>query len=153
MHSNIISTLKTEFAGCIRKSCETLECRLELSNIPETKAIFDLDCIATKQFIKGKRCDYVIAVMDTQATFVIPVEFKTNYVIVEKVKQQLEGGVRLIQKHSQGQFLCHPVLVSKSISKPALKELRLVKIEYNGRTARIRHNFCNQQLQWDKTKK
>ena len=153
MPSNIISILKTKFAVCTCTSCEKSVCKLKFKKVPNTKIMLDVDCIATQHPIQGKRCDYIIAVMDGQSTFIIPVEFKTKHVDVEKVKEQLEGGMRFIQKYWQGHFVCHPVLVSKFISPQAFKKLQRAKIQYNGGTARIRRISCNQQLQWDRVKK
>ena len=153
MPSNIISILKTKFAVCTCTSCEKSVCKLKFKNVPNRKVILDVDCIAKQQSTQGKRCDYIIAVMDGQSTFIIPVEFKTNRVVVEDLKNQLEGGMRFIQQCYKGQFVCYPVLVSKSISRSSTKKLQRAKIQYNGGTARIRRISCNQQLRWDRVKK
>lgn len=153
MSSNIISTLRETFAECVCTSCEEPGCKLKFKNVPKKKVILSIDCIAKCHPIQGKRCDYIITVMDGQSIFFIPVEFKTNRVVVQDITEQLGGGMDFIQQYCPDQFVCYPVLVSKSISRSASKALQKAKIRYNGRTARIRRISCNQSLQWNNVKK
>lgn len=148
--SNIVSTLRNKFNRCTCTSCEKPKCKFKFENVPNEKVILNMDLIKKPRFILSKKCDYMIAVMDGHSAFLIPVEFKSSSMKVNHIKEQLEGGIRFIQRHCKNKFVCYPVLVSKSISRPESRKLQKIVISYNGKTARIRHVSCNQSVRWDK---
>ena len=149
--SATISTLKSKFGQCIRQSCEDSNCKINLSAFPKEKIILDIDCIEDQKLssIRGEKCDRLIVVEESGVIFLLPVEFKTTRVIPDKVKKQLEGGVRFFKSHHANQFNCYPVLVSKSLRRTVSKKLQRVSISYNGKQARIKHVLCNQSLSWN----
>ena len=152
--SSIVPTLRSRFSKCVRSSCESQNCKLNLNAFPSEKIILDIDCIAEEKrsSIKGKRCDSIIVVEEGGILFLLPVEFKTNRVIPEEVKEQLEGGIRFFKNHHQNQFGCYPVLVSKTLNRQVSKKLQQVKVRYNGKQARIKHVSCDRSLLWSKVK-
>lgn len=152
--SSPVPTLRSRFGKCVRNSCESQNCKLNLDAFPNEKVILDVDCIAKeKRFsIKGNRCDSIIVVEEGSILFLLPVEFKTKWVIPDKVKNQLEGGIRFFKNHHQNQFNCYPVLVSKTLNRQVSKKLQQVKVKYNGKQVRIKHVLCGRSLLWSKVK-
>lgn len=148
--SSTISTLRSIFGQCISNVCERSKCKLKLSAFPNQRIILDIDCVAEQDpsSVRGERCDSLIVVAKDGVIFLLPVEFKTNRVIPDKVKKQLEGGIRFFKSYHAEQFNCYPVLVSKSLSGPVRKKLQQVSISCNGRKARIKHVLCNDSLSW-----
>ena len=152
--SSPVPALRSRFSKCVRNSCESPNCKLNLDAFPSEKIILDIDCIAEeKRFsIKGKRCDYIIVLEEGGILFLLLVEFKTNRVIPEEVREQLEGGIRLFKSYHQNQFNCYPVLVSKALNRRVSKKLQHVRVRYNGKQARIKHVSCGRSLLWSKIK-
>ena len=97
--SSAVPTLRSRFSQCVRESCETSNCKLNLNAFPSEKIILDIDCIAEKNpsHVQGERCDYIIVVRKNGRVFLLPVEVKTKRVIPDKVKTQLEGGIRFLR--------------------------------------------------------
>lgn len=150
--SSTISALKSKFGHCIRLFCENSNCRLNLGAFPNQKIILDIDCITEQKsfHVRGERCDAIIVVEEGGNIFLLPVEFKTTRVIPDKVKKQLEGGIKFFRKHHKDHFNCYPVLVSKRLARTVSRKLQQVSISYNGRKARIKHVLCNDSLSWNK---
>ena len=149
--SSTISTLRSKFSQCIRQSCEDSNCKLNLIAFPNQKIILDIDCIVNQRssLVRDERCDRLIVVEKGGAISLLPVEFKTTRVIPDKVKKQLEGGIRFFKSYHQSQFNCYPILVSKSLRRPVSKKLQQVLVSYNGKFARIKHVLCNNLLSWN----
>ena len=148
--SPTLFTLKGLFSQCIRPSCEDSNCKLQLSSFPKQQIILDLDCIAQQRRspIQGKRCDRLIVIEAGDKIFLLPVEFKTTWVIPEKIKEQLEGGIGFFKKYHENQFHCYPVLVSRNLRTSIRKQLQKISISWNGRKTRIKHVLCNDSLSW-----
>lgn len=149
--SSTISTLKGKFSQCICHSCEVSKCKLKLSSFPSQKIILNIDCITNEKLaqIREERCDHLVVVDVRDIIFLLPVEFKTTMVIPDKVKKQLEGGIRFFKSYHAEQFNCHPVLVSKRLRRTVGKKLQQILISYNGKSARIKHVLCNASLSWN----
>ena len=149
--SSTVSTLRSKFKQCICASCEDSRCILRLSAFPSQKIILNIDCITQKKLaqIRGERCDRLVVVEERDIISLLPVEFKTTLVKPDKVKKQLEGGIRFFKSYHTEQFNCYPVLVSKSLKGSVRKKLQQVSISCNGKTARIKHVLCNRSLSWN----
>ena len=149
--SSIISTLRSKFSQCICHSCEESNCKLNLSAFPSQKIILNIDCITDNKLaqIRDERCDRLVVVEEHDSIFLLPVEFKTTLVIPDKVKKQLEGGIRFFKSYHAEQFNCHPVLVSKRLKRTVGKKLQQILISCNGKPARIKHVLCNAALSWN----
>ena len=149
--SSTISTLRSKFGQCICKVCERSKCKLKLSAFPSQKIILDVDCVAEQKPspVQGERCDSIIVAEKDGVVFLLPVEFKTTMVIPDKVKKQLEGGIRFFKSYHADQFNCHPVLVSKRLKRTVGKRLQQILISCNGKHARIKHVLCNASLSWN----
>jgi len=154
MHPDALA-LRNEYSGCARDTCEKAACKLHLSGFPPEKVILDIDCIAKQRpkHLAGERCDFIIVVGEGQSIFLIPVEFKTQRVIPDKIKSQLESGIIFLKKYSNAQFECYPVLVTRRLQRETGKKLRRIKIEHNGKATRVRHVRCNKPLSWRDVKR
>lgn len=148
--SSPVPTLRSRFSQCVRNSCESPNCKLNLNAFPGEKIILDIDCIAKQNpsYIQGERCDYVIVARKNGRVFFLPVEVKTKRVIPDKVKNQLEGGIRFFENHHHNQFTCYPVLVSKRLRPSISKKLQKISIGCNGKKIRIKHVLCGGSLSW-----
>lgn len=153
MHSDALA-LRNEYSVCARDACEKVECKLRLSGFPPEKVILDVDCIAEQRprRMAGERCDFIIVVGEGKSIFLIPVEFKTQRVIPDKIKSQLESGIKFFRAHSNAQFKCRPVLVTQRLRQQNRKKLQEIKIKHNGEMIRIRHVRCNKSLSWKDVK-
>ena len=149
--SSTISTLRSIFGQCIYNVCERSKCKLKLSAFPNQKIILDIDCVAEQEpsSVRGERCDSLIVVEKDSVVFLLPVEFKTTRIIPDKVKKQLEGGIKFFKSYHLNQFNCYPVLVSKGLRRTVRNKLQKVSISYNGKKARIKHVLCNASLSWN----
>ena len=152
--SSPVPALRSRFSKCVRNSCESQNCKLNLNAFPSEKIILDIDCIAKENpsHIQGERCDYIIVAKivakKNDLVFLLPVEFKTKRVIPDKVKNQLEGGIRFFEKHHQNQFMCCPILVSQGLRPSISKRLQKISIGCNGKNVRIKHVLCGGSLSW-----
>lgn len=148
--SSAVPTLRSRFSQCVRESCETSNCKLNLNAFPSEKIILDIDCIAKKNpsHVQGERCDYIIVARKNGRVFLLPVEVKTKRVIPDKVKTQLEGGIRFFENHHQNQFTCCPILVSKGLRPSISKKLQKISIGCHGQKVRIKHVLCGGSLSW-----
>ncbi|WP_462137450.1 hypothetical protein [Candidatus Mycalebacterium sp.] len=125
---------------------------MKLDGFPGERSIIDVDSALEPNQL-GRRCDYIIIVDEGENTFFLPVEFKRTNLNFIKIKEQLEGGIQSFKEHLK-QFICYPVLVSKSLRGQERKKLRKIQIDCgNQGKKRITHVRCNNLLSWKKIKK
>ena len=154
MHPDALE-LKNEYSGCVCDACQSNGCKLHLVGFSPEKFILDVDCIAEQrpERMAGERCDFIAVTEEGKSVFLIPIEFKTKRVVPEKVKSQLESGIKFFRAHSNAQFECRPVLVSQTLGRPNSKKLQEMKIKHNGEMIRIKHVRCNKKLSWKSARK
>ena len=152
---SVASALKSAFGTCVRDICKSNGCELHFDGFPSDKVILHVDCLAREwpEHMKGKRCDFIVVVQEGKSVFLLPVEFKTLYVVLDKIKSQLESGIIFLRNNSNAQFECYPVLVTRRLQREAGKKLQKIKIEHNGKAIRVRHVRCNKPLSWRDVKR
>ena len=152
--SSAVQMLKDKFGLCTETSCEVESCKLSLSEFPSENVILDIDCVDSKH-IRGRICDFIIVVEQGGPAFLIVIEIKSTAVSVrglDKIEEQLKGGMKFFERHCHNQFIPYPVLVSKRLKRPASKQLQEIVIRHKKKSARIRHKLCNQSLSWKEVK-
>ena len=159
---NYPSTLRKQYSQAVFDVCEENGCKMHLKGFPSEKVIIKFDDLITSK-TRGKRCDHLIFVYDTNGdNFFFPIEFKSEYIVPERVKKQLEGGINIFKKRLErdnfdiqdfNKCKCYPVLVSRKLTKHLRQKLVSVQINFGTCEPRIRHVLCNKSLKWGDVKK
>jgi len=152
---SVASALRSAFGACVRDICESNGCELHFDGFPSDKVILHVDCLAEQwpEYMRGKKCDFIIVVQEGKSVFLLPIEFKSLHLISDRIKNQLESGIIFLQKNSDAQFECYPVLVTRKLQRGADKKLQKIKIKHNGKAIRVRHVRCNKPLSWRDVKR
>ena len=147
-----VQVLKKKFEGCICNQCKKQNCKLELLDFPDTKVIFDVDCIFklpnhSKNYT-GKRCDYIIVATEGNNTFFLPLEFKSHNVRSAEVKEQLKDSINYFRKYISGAVKYYPILVSESLKQIERSILGKTDVQCPDGKKEIYHTPCKKPLDW-----
>ena len=131
----------------LTESCRQAGCRVSLTGVSPDRAIVNTESAFPAHGLEGKRCDYVLFVVNPQGNLVAaPMELKSGKVDASEAADQLQGGATFVEcaTPATSATVCCPILFhGRSIHSKERKALNRQKIEYCGQRVTIKTARCN----------
>ena len=122
-------------------------CRVFMTGVSPDRVIVNTESAFPAHGLEGKRCDYVLFVVNPQGNLVAaPMELKSGKVDASEAADQLQGGATFVEcaTPATSATVCCPILFhGRSIHSKERKALNRQKIEYCGQRVTIKTARCN----------
>ena len=132
--------------GNLSASCTRGGCRVDLSDIPPKRLIVDMDKACPISTMSGKRCDYVLFMVNYDGAMVtVPIELKRGDVHASEASEQLQQGATYAEKlvPEGSKPTCHLILFHGGRIHPnQRKVLNRSKVRFLNRPLTIKTARC-----------
>ena len=150
--SEVLNKLRSQVgAANLSNSCSRDGCQVDITDVPRSRVIIDVDKALSASTTTGKRCDYVLFFMDAENTLVtVPLELKSGGVdSISEVCEQLQQGATYAEDlaREDSEPICCPLLFhGKGIHKAQRPKLNRAKVRFRGRRLTIDTTRCGENL-------
>ncbi len=146
--SNVLNQIRVSVdKEHLTESCGEAGCKVFLTGVSSDRVIVDAESAFPAYGLKGKRCDYVLFVTNSQGELVAaPMELKSGNVDASGAADQLQGGATFAERFAPENpaTVCCPLLFhGRSIHPKERKALSRQKIEFCGEKVMIKTARCN----------
>jgi len=147
---SLLQTVREQVSReCFSNRCRKEGCLVSLSGAPESRVIVDCDCPRAPIDPDQQHCDYLVfAIADAGADWVIPMELKRGRLNVGIAVRQLQGGActaeSLVPQNMDVRF--RPIAVCRGIHRQQERQLRQLRVRFNGRDVAVRLLRCGARL-------
>ena len=86
---------------------------MDLTDVPSNRIIVDMDKVCQVSTVSGKRCDYVLILVNAECALVtVPIELKRGDVDASEASEQLQQGAAYAEKlmPEGSKPVCHPIV-------------------------------------------